>query len=85
MRPHPHGTDLIRDAIGVLLRRLDSSVITDETQRLKEQAGSFLMQARDWERLRPTPEEREALLQDVLRLYMAAARLEPALPRPSGQ
>lgn len=53
---------LAREALGVVLRRLAALPVSPEVEELRERAESYLEQVQAWHQSKPTPEEREKLM-----------------------
>jgi hypothetical protein len=72
---------LARDAIGVVLRRLSALPPSPEVEQLRLKAGDCLQQAQGWQHSKPTVEQRETLMRQVLKLHIEVAKLERKAPR----
>jgi hypothetical protein len=73
-------TILVQDSIESVLRRADSLPATPEADALRAKARAYLAQADSWGHTKPTAQEREKLMKEVLGLHVLVAKLE----RPGG-
>ena len=69
----------MRDAIDVVMRRLPPALLSSpEADAVRQLAEGYQREADAWAHVDPTPEEQEALMQRVLGLHTAVAKLERA-------
>lgn len=67
---------LVRDAIGVVVRRLEALPVSPEVEDLRLRAEEYLREVDGWRVLLPALEERERLMKLALSLHVEVARLE---------
>jgi len=67
---------LAKNALDVVLRRLSALPHSPEVEDLRRRTGDCLRLVDGWTLNPPTPEQREAVMQLVLNLHIATAKLE---------
>jgi hypothetical protein len=67
---------IVREAIDVVLRRLEGVAPSDKTERLRAWAHECLQETDRWSASPPTTRERDTLMKRVLALHVEVTKLE---------
>jgi hypothetical protein len=70
-------TILTRDSIDSVLRRIASLPPSPEAEELRAKATEYLNTVTAWQQQKPSLQERERLMKQVLGLFVTVTKLQP--------